>query len=177
MRGAREFGLLFCWFAVLASVGAAGAVGARGSAEVRIQAGPDDLETPVELSKAERELIELVNAERAKEKLPPLKPNVKLLAAARGHALNMARQNKAAHVLDDKSPVDRVKEAGYAYRLIGENWAYGQKTNAAAMKQWMESPPHRANILKKEYTEIGVGIAHNGKGVPYYCQLFGTPLR
>jgi uncharacterized protein YkwD len=139
------------------------------------QTKPADKPKPAMLSAAEKELIDLMNEERAREKLPPLKPSDKLMLAARNHAQNMAKQEKGSHVLDDKTPIDRAKDVGYAFRQLGENWASGQKTNALAIKQWMDSPPHRANILKKEFTEIGVGIAKSAKGKLYYCQLFGTP--
>src|SRR5262249_32984473 len=67
------------------------------------------------LTKEEQEVIDLTNAERKKADLKPLSPNARLMAAARGHAENMARQEKLEHTLDDKTLADRAKDAGYSY--------------------------------------------------------------
>jgi uncharacterized protein YkwD len=58
-------------------------------------------------------LIDLTNAEREKADLKPLRVNPKLMDAAREHAENMATHDRLAHVLDQKTPVDRTKAAGY----------------------------------------------------------------
>jgi uncharacterized protein YkwD len=131
-----------------------------------------------ELSKAERTVIDLTNEARAREKLPPLKPNPQLLQAAREHAANMARKGELNHVLDEKGPADRVREAGYRYRRVGENVASGMPLPpAGAFNLWMKSEGHRANILTEEFREIGVGVARTKKGEVYYAQVFGTPLK
>jgi uncharacterized protein YkwD len=78
--------------------------------------------------------------------------------------------------LDDKKPADRVKDAGYKYAAVGENVAWNQKNPAQVVEAWMNSEGHRANILKKEYEEIGVAVAKNAKGEPYWVQVFGTQL-
>ena len=83
-----------------------------------------------------------------------------------------------AHELDGKKPKDRVKEAGYDYSWVGENVAYGQNTPLSTIFQgWMDSKGHRENILRKEYEELGIGIAKNDKGEVYYTQVFGTPQK
>jgi uncharacterized protein YkwD len=128
------------------------------------------------LSKEEQGVIDLTNAERKKADLPPLKANPKLMAAARGHGENMAKQDKLDHVLDDKKPADRVKDAGYRYAAVGENVAWNQKDPAQVVEAWMNSEGHRANILKKEYEEIGVAVAKNAKGERYWVQVFGKQL-
>jgi uncharacterized protein YkwD len=133
-------------------------------------------DAPPTLSKEEQAILDLTNKEREKEKLPPLRVNAKLLQSARAHSANMAKQNKMDHVLDGKEPKDRVKEIGYEYMHMGENVAYGQRTAADVLKVWMNSPGHRMNILRKEFTEIGIGVERSSKGVPYYAQVFGTPL-
>jgi uncharacterized protein YkwD len=132
-------------------------------------------QSDLKLSEAEKGVIEATNAERKKAGLEPLKANPKLTAAARGHAANMAKQDKLEHELDGKTPSDRIKAAGYAGRRTGENIAWNAKTPAAAVNGWMHSPPHKENMLTKEYTEIGVGTARNAKGEPYWVQVFGTP--
>jgi uncharacterized protein YkwD len=137
----------------------------------------DDPPAKFELSKEEKKLLELTNKEREKEKLPPLKPNPLLFKIARAHSANMAKHGKMAHELDDKNPVDRLKEGNYKYMAYGENVAYGQENLEELVKGWMDSKGHRMNILGKQFTEIGLGIARTRDGVPYFTQVFGTPRR
>jgi uncharacterized protein YkwD len=76
---------------------------------------------------------------------------------------------------DGRSPFDRMRAAGYAGNLMGENIAAGQPTPAAVMDAWMHSPGHRANILNCQFTEIGVGVSSRA-GSPYriyWTQDFG----
>lgn len=121
----------------------------------------------------EQEVINLVNQQRAANKLPPLAINAQLMLAARNHSANMARQNTGSHVLDNLGPGDRLKQVGYRGRAWGENIAWGARSAQQVMNLWMQSPPHRSNILNAHYTEIGVGIAHSTRGVPYWTQVFG----
>jgi uncharacterized protein YkwD len=138
------------------------------------QAANDELK--IEVSKAERVLLDLTNKAREKEKLHPLKFNATLLSVAREHSANMARQHEMNHELDGKTPAARVKEAGYRYRRMGENIAFGERqTLQDVVRHWLESPGHRANILNGDYEEIGIGLARDDRGVVYYTQVFGTP--
>ena len=131
----------------------------------------------LKLSKEEQAVIDLTNAERKKEGLPPLKAEAHLMAAARGHAENMAKQDKLDHVLDGKTHADRTKAAGYKSGFVGENIAWNQQTPKEVLETWMKSQPHKENILRKEFTQIGVGIAKNEKGEPYWVQVFAAPLK
>jgi uncharacterized protein YkwD len=131
----------------------------------------------VELTDAEKMLVELTNKERDKEKLPPLKVNPVLMKVARAHTENMAKTEMFEHVIDGKNDAARVKDAGYAAGVTGENIALGGKKSspAEAVMDWMQSEGHRKNILNKEFKEIGVGIARSAKGETYYTQLFAAP--
>ena len=126
-------------------------------------------------SEDEKAVIELTNAERKKADLPPLKPNPKLLVAARAHAANMAKQDKLAHELDDKTPEDRLKAAGYKYSRWGENIGGQYDTPKVAVAAWMDSQIHKDNILNKDFTEIGIAVAKNEKGERYWVQVFAAP--
>jgi len=132
-----------------------------------------------QLAEDEKELLELTNKERARVKLPPLVPDPILCKVARAHSANMAKQGEMRHVLDGKNPADRAREAGYDYAKVGENIGVGEKGAPLedAVKGWMDSPPHRANILNRRFREIGVGIARNDKGEIYYTQVFATPRK
>jgi uncharacterized protein YkwD len=131
-----------------------------------------------ELSEPEQKLLEWTNKVRAEHKLPALKLNATLLKVARGHAANMARQGKMSHVLDGKNPTQRIRAAGYVYTSIGEIIGMSDGLQLETVeKAWMASKPHRENLLKERYREIGIGIAHNDKGEYYYTQVFGKPRR
>jgi uncharacterized protein YkwD len=137
----------------------------------------DPKKDELKLTKDEQGVIDLSNAERKKLELAAFKPNAQLMEAARGHAVNMAKQEKLTHELDDKKPADRVKDAGYKYTLIGENVAWNPRSPKEVVTGWMNSDIHKENILKKEFTEIGVGVAKNKKGERYWVQVFGVPAK
>jgi uncharacterized protein YkwD len=126
------------------------------------------------LSADEQAVLDLVNAERKKANLSPVKINEKLTKAAREHSTNMAKQNKLDHTLDGKGPGDRITATGYKYSTVAENIAMGQKTPADAMQTWFNSTDHKANILGN-YTEFGIGIASDANGQRYWTQVFTTP--
>lgn len=134
-----------------------------------------DKKDEFKLSADEQAVIDLTNAERKKadKDLQPLKMNPKLMDAARKHAANMAAQEKLEHELDGKNPADRADAAGYKWRTVGENIAAGQPTPKKVLAVWMDSPPHRENILKDKYTEIGVAAVKSKKGDVYWVQVFG----
>jgi uncharacterized protein YkwD len=71
----------------------------------------------------------------------------------------------------------RASQAGYRWKLVGENIAAGQPTPEQVVEEWLESPGHCANIMDPAYAEMGVASAYEGrseKGV-YWSQVFGTP--
>jgi uncharacterized protein YkwD len=122
-----------------------------------------------------RKVVELHNRERAREDLPPLEVEPRLVKAARRHALDMAKRNKMSHEGGDKSmPLVRIKGAGYRYQAAGENIARGWPNPEDTMKAWMKSPPHKKNVLGK-YSQIGVALAFGEDGMFYWCVTFGHP--
>lgn len=130
------------------------------------------------LSDEEKKLVELTNEARAKDKLPPLRVQPQLMEAARKHSANMARQREMNHELDGKGPTQRVRDEKYDYAKVAENVAAGDNWPLADVVQaWMDSKLHRENIMNREYTEIGIGLAKDGNGKVYYTQVFGMPRR
>ena len=128
-----------------------------------------------ELNERVRAVVTAHNRERREAGLTALKLNAKLTAAARAHAADMAKRDKMSHTGGDGStPFDRMKSAGYRYRRAAENIARGQFTTAKLMTMWMNSPPHKRNILGS-YTEIGAACATDAAGQSYWCVDFGTP--
>lgn len=130
------------------------------------------------LTPVEKAVVRLSNAARAGVGKPALKPDAALMKIARGHAVMMARLRKMAHALAGKGPGGRAKAAGYKFRALAENVAFGYPSPAAAVRGWLQSPGHRQNLLDetgKGYVEIGVGVARASDGQIYYCQVFGRP--
>lgn len=121
-------------------------------------------------------LLLATNQERRKQKLPPLKENELLDKAAQGQARDMANQNLLSHKGSDGSnPTIRVQRQGYKPLRGAENVAEGAPTISEVMRIWMNSPPHRENILG-DYLEMGVGYAQAADGTPYWCVDFATPM-
>ncbi|MFF2997064.1 CAP domain-containing protein [Streptomyces sp. NPDC057950] len=126
------------------------------------------------LARTAHEVVALTNAERAGEGLPPLLADTPLTVAAQAHSDDMVARAFYSHTSPDGSrPWDRAAAAGSARRTIGENIACGQRSAAEVVSGWMNSPGHRANILKPDFTRIGVGLAGGGDAGTYWTQLFG----
>lgn len=120
-------------------------------------------------------LIELHNTARAEAKLGPLTPSAKLEAAAKVQAKDQADHNKMTHDGSDGSkPAERIERQGYRYKTAGENVAMGQRTSKQVFQAWMDSPPHKKNILG-DFTELGVACHVAQDGVPFWCVTFGRP--
>lgn len=125
--------------------------------------------------KIERAILELVNQERAKSGAGPLELETTLQATAREHSDDMLVRSFFAHDdPDGSSPSDRIAQAHrQLIGLTGENIWMGvnldlsdpTKTAASIMTSWMNSPGHRDNILKKDYTHLGVGVSIKGKDI------------
>lgn len=128
------------------------------------------------ISAEANEVIRLVNVERSKSGLAPLKANADLSKVATAKAQDMIDKNYFSHTSPTYgSPFDMMTKFGIKYTAAGENIAYGQKTPADVMNGWMNSPGHKANILNSNFTEIGVGIAKDKNGTPYWVQMFINP--
>lgn len=120
------------------------------------------------------EVVSLTNAERATAGLPPLAVDTLLTTAAQAHSDDMVARTFYSHTdPDGGQPWDRAAAAGSRRRTIGENIACGQRSPAEVVRGWMNSPGHRANILKPDFTHIGIGLAGGGKAGTYWTQLFG----
>ena len=109
----------------------------------------------------------LLNRERAKRGLGKIRANKKLRLAATRHSSDMVAQQYFDHVGPAGDDVTgRARQVHYlrarASWFLAENIAWGcgtLSTPASVMKQWMHSPPHRANILAAQARDAGVGVA------------------
>jgi uncharacterized protein YkwD len=123
----------------------------------------------------EDEVTALVNRERAAAGCGPLRTDERLRSAARAHSQDMAANDYFSHTgRNGSSFVDRIAAAGYPRNEAGgENIALGYRTPEDVMDGWMNSAGHRANILNCDFKAIGVGLAQDSSGTPYWTQDFG----
>ena len=127
-----------------------------------------------------REMLAQVNAARKRAGLKPLRLSSVLAKAAQRHAEDMLSRGYFAHRSPSGTTVrERSKAAGYDWRAVGENIAFGQTSVNEVVTTWLESPGHRKNILSPNFSELGLGLAmgrgQDGKYQVYWVQNFGTP--
>ena len=104
-----------------------------------------------------RDAVTLTNNYRAQKGLGPLTVSPALEATADAHARDMAKKGFFSHRGSDGStPGKRAKRKGYRYCIVAENIAKGPKNSKEAVKIWINSKGHRANMLLRKAREIGV---------------------
>lgn len=139
---------------------------------------PPHVLTPMSLDGMAREIVYLVNLERAQHDLPPLRVNERLTADAKLQADQIAATGVLEHFIlgaPYPTPSIRAEVAGYAWNALGENLAFGYADAPSAVAAWMRSPGHRANILANSYSETGVVLAPDRQGQLIFVQTFGSP--
>lgn len=105
----------------------------------------------------EAQILHYTNLQRQRHGLPPLELDERLLKSARAHCQWMCRRDSLQHTT---APV-------------AENIAWGQGSAEEVVRDWMNSPGHRANILNRNHRRIGVAAyAMPGRRI-YWCQQFG----
>lgn len=110
----------------------------------------------------EAEMLKLVNAERIKKNLKPLKDDGEIAVVARKHSADMLARGYFSHYTPEGAdPFDRMRKEKIRFLAAGENLALAP-TLAIAHKGLMESPGHRANILNPAYGRLGIGILDAG---------------
>lgn len=120
----------------------------------------------------ESEMLQLVNEERAKADLPPLKHDQELTPVARRHSADMFARSYFSHISPEGgTPFDRIRQAGITFFTAGENLAIAQ-TLPLAHEGLMNSPGHRANILRPAFGRVGIGILDGGVHGLMVTQLF-----
>ncbi|MBM4434458.1 MAG: serine protease [Chloroflexi bacterium] len=147
----------------------------------KIQAdGRQELDLPRDLAlqpdpQAEAQMLALLNEERAAAGLRPLTLDPRLVPVARAHSEEMFRLRYFGHQSPQTgSPFDRLQWAGIRYSRAGENLAYAQSV-AVAHRGLMASEGHRENILRPEFTRIGIGVISAGPYGRMFTQVFLTP--
>ncbi len=119
------------------------------------------------------EVLQLVNKERAKQGLKALTLSNELTNVATIKAKDMRDKNYFDHTSPTYgSPFDMMRRFGIQYTSAGENIAAGQRSAQEVMDSWMNSSGHRANILNKDYEQLGVGYVEGGSYKTYWVQMF-----
>jgi Cysteine-rich secretory protein family len=133
------------------------------------------------LETAERAILNGTNLERTRAGLKPLILDARLTAAARLHALDMSTRGELSHTSPKPgftTPSDRVARAGSLDWGAGENIAFNEEAQNRVgeylTQQWLNSPPHRKNILEGKYTHVGIGVYRDARGRSYGVQNFVT---
>ncbi|MFD2117745.1 CAP domain-containing protein [Paenibacillus yanchengensis] len=119
-------------------------------------------------TKEQSEILQLVNKERAAVGLAALQLDSLLNKVATEKARDMDVNNYFDHQSPTYgSPFEMMQSFGVKYRYAGENIASGYRTSEEVMRGWMNSPGHKANILKSSFTKLGVGYV-NGEWVQMF---------
>ncbi len=123
----------------------------------------------------EGQVIDLTNQERQKNGLSLLQLDWQLSRVARYKSRNMRDVGYFSHRSPTYgSPFDMMKSFNIEYSQAAENIAAGQTSAEQVVREWMDSPGHRKNILTGSYTHIGVGYAKGGSYGTYWTQMFIT---
>ena len=126
-----------------------------------------------DFSSYQQQVLDLVNAERAKRGISALTLDSSLSSVATKKSQDMIDKNYFDHTSPTYgSPFDMMKQFGISYRSAGENIAKGQKTPQEVVDAWMNSEGHRKNILNPNFTNLGVGIAKDSNKTTYWTQMF-----
>ncbi len=164
--------LLTAALLVPATTAAEGKRKAPAEAQAAQECADADLEATNEnLGRIRAAILCLHNQIRAENDLPALRESKRLRKAALGHSKDMVKDGFFEHTTPEGvTMVDRILKAKYVGEdegwVLGENLAWGTGslgTPRGAVDAWMDSPGHRANVLKKAYREMGVGVV---AGVP-----------
>lgn len=123
---------------------------------------------------SEQSMLDLVNKERKQHGLKAVVADNPLREVGRTHCTDMFKRGYFSHYTpENKSPFDRMDEAGIDYVAAGENLAYAPSV-AIAHQGLMDSPGHRENILRPEFGTLGVGVIDGGLNGKMFCQEFSN---
>jgi uncharacterized protein YkwD len=118
----------------------------------------------------------MISGYRANNGLPQVVLDPHLMALAEAQAAAMAKRDKLDHNVG-KPFVARLKASGYDAKLAAENIGAGYHTLAEAFSGWRDSPPHRANMLLKDATRMGIAAVYtpSSKYKVYWAFLIADP--
>ena len=131
-----------------------------------------DTTTAAELTADEKEVLQLINEQRKANGLEALVIDAEVQRVARIKAQDMVDNNYFSHTSPTYgSPFEMLKNFKVSYQTAGENIA-GNSSNSAAVKAWMNSAGHKANILNGNFNYTGIGVVSGSKYGKIYVQPF-----
>lgn len=146
-------------------------------------ASPSSRPTP-DLAAVAKRIIHQTNDFRKQHGRQQVRSDSKLMKTAADFAQYMAEHDKYGHTADGRRPAQRASQHGYEYCIVTENIAYQYSSRGFGGKRlarrfengWEDSPGHRKNMLDRDVTETGVGVARSASSGAYYAvQMFGRP--
>jgi uncharacterized protein YkwD len=140
-----------------------------------------DTSSTADPEEIEAEMVKLVNRDRVKQGLWPVRVNDRLTQVARAYSREMASTGVVAHFSPRTGNVaDRLGRARLDVELVGENVGRDYSA-AAAHRGFMASPGHRGNVVDPRMTSVGIGVARgsqeNGLTPLFITELFAVGLR
>lgn len=106
------------------------------------------------------DVLVCLNDQRREAGLAPLTSNSLLMQTARQHAEFMNAAQVLSHGGENRSTFEeRIRATGYRFTAAAENVAKGAVNADGVVRLWMDSPPHRANILNPNLRDVGLGIS------------------
>ncbi len=145
-------------------------------------AGSDEQSTSL-IAGVQRAIVDQTNEFRKSKQLAAVQRDEHLMQAAKKFAEFMARTDKYGHRANGMTPAERAEAAGYDYCVVRENIAYRMNTGDVTAESlievfvqgWIDSPPHRENMLADYITHTGVAVATTDDVTYYAVQIFGRP--
>lgn len=126
-----------------------------------------------------KSVIEETNRSREQNGARVLRENPKLSEAAQKKAQDMIEKGYWAHIAPNgRTPWDFIRESGYTYTTAGENLARDFSDVPSMVSAWLASPSHKDNLLNRNFSEIGIGVAGGqvgGRPTIFVVQMFATP--
>lgn len=150
----------------------AGPVAAEARSTPELFIAPQAPLSSSQIQTMRNQAINLTNGQRAQRGLPRLTWNAALVNACHSHASDMARMQRMTHIGSNGSNGGtRARRYGFAWSAWGENVAAGYTSSNAVVSGWINSAGHRANMLSRNFTHIGVSLQRGNNNVIYWCLL------
>ena len=116
--------------------------------------------------------LEIINRNRSAQGASPVSLHPALVQAASQQACQMARQGR----LDHGAPTSqRLRSTGYRASIAAENIGVGPRDENAMVATWMQSPPHRANLVNRRLRDAGLAQATAANGQVYWALILAAP--
>ena len=128
------------------------------------------IETKINYSTIEKEILKLVNDYRVRKKLPSLKILNIISTVAETHSNYMVKNSKASH---DNFPERQKELVIYASaEAVGENVAFGHSSAQSVFNAWLKSESHKKIIEYSAYTHYGISTKPDNSGRNYFTLIF-----